>query len=621
MGGVGKTALALTWLHHTRELFPHAQLYADLGASRDGPPADPGEVLHGFLTAMGSSAVEIPPETSQRAAAFRAATTGLHLVVLLDDAVSAAQVSPLLPAGPDATVLVTSRWRLTDLGTQDAQFFELNPLDAVQSRTALATGIGDERVDAEPDAADEIVALCGGLPLALSVAAARLRARPRRSLAREASAYTRSVSNAGEGRVPLAQAVFDGIYQKLPPNAARVYRACGVHPGSILSAEVLAAGLHRPVDLVEEDIEELVEGNLLADADGDRLTQHELLHRDAGARADQEIPADARLSMLRTFTEWYLERALAADELIHPHRERFAGRQSAEPASTIFPDRTAATDWWRVDLPALRAVFAKAVGHGWDELIWKFCEASWGFFLHHRDYAPWITMYQDGVAAALRCGNSLVEARLRSQLGFIYTKLGRFDQAAEENVVALRLGQRQQHVPTQATALSLLGGSAQGQDDWEGALDFYRQSADLHAGAGIHRGVALCRRRSGEVLARLGRYGEAEAELTAAASTMAELGDVTQYSRAVMTLAKIHSRQGLVDQAVQLLGDALTTTRSLNSPYYLAELLSALGTVELEHGHREEGRHHLAEARELYTEMGDPRGDNPLITPGQDLQD
>ncbi|MEV6872558.1 tetratricopeptide repeat protein [Amycolatopsis sp. NPDC051128] len=607
IGGVGKTTVAVRWLSDRRDWFPGGLLYTRL-SEPGGDPVPTGEILFGFLATIGIPADTIPPHPGQRSAMFRAAVADRFVGILLDDAVSAAQVRALLPATASAMVVVTSRRQLTGLAMDGAELLDLAPLTPDDSRRLLGELVGTGRLAAEPDATGTIIEICGGLPLALGIIGARLRTRPLRSIAREANTYARHLGagTRAPDDVREMQAVFDTSYAELPDRAARVYRACGLHPGPDVSVDALADVLGEPSAQVEDAVDALVAVNLLADAADDRVAQHDLLRRDARLRAERELePADQAV-VVRGFTRWYLTRAQAADDLIHPQRPRL-GVTPPGKHGKAFPDRAAAVAWWRRDLRSIRAAVAEARRRQWDEELWQFCEASWGFFLHHRDYEPWLAMHTAGVAAAQRCDVPLVEARLRSQLGFAYAKLRRFDDAIAQNLIALRLGEQQAHGSTRATALAQLGRAARGQGDLPAALGYYQQAAQLQEHLGIPRGVALCRRRCGEVLAMLGRDEEAITELTAAATAMAELGDPVQHARAATAVATLRSRQGRHDEARRVLKEALRVVRDLDSPYYTAEVLSALGQAEQEAGHEEDGRRHRAEARELYVRLGDPR--------------
>ncbi|QIQ06104.1 AfsR/SARP family transcriptional regulator [Streptomyces liangshanensis] len=172
LGGTGMTTLAVRVGHLVSDRFPDGRLHADLGA--DGAPADPVEVLGRFLRAVG---VDRPAATlGGRAAQWRTAVAGRRLLVVLDNADSAEQVRPLLPASPGCAVLLTARRRIVDLpGVHWHRLGVLPPDDALE---LLATISGRRRVYAEREAAERLVAACSYHPLSVGVAAARLAARP-----------------------------------------------------------------------------------------------------------------------------------------------------------------------------------------------------------------------------------------------------------------------------------------------------------------------------------------------------------------------------------------------------------------------------------------------------------
>ncbi|MGW6984596.1 BTAD domain-containing putative transcriptional regulator, partial [Streptomyces sp. NPDC054932] len=178
-GGVGKSALTLHVARRLRDRFPDGQLYAGLrGTSAD--PADPGTVLAGFLRALGVEEPAIPDGTEERAAYFRTTVADRRILLVLDDARDAAQIEALLPGSPTCAVLVTGRAALD--GLTAVRRVRLEPLAVPEALALLGAVAGPGRIAAEPEQAAALAERCGGLPLALRLAGARLAARPSWSL-------------------------------------------------------------------------------------------------------------------------------------------------------------------------------------------------------------------------------------------------------------------------------------------------------------------------------------------------------------------------------------------------------------------------------------------------------
>ncbi|MGH3886814.1 MAG: NB-ARC domain-containing protein, partial [Pseudonocardiaceae bacterium] len=169
--GVGKTALALRWAHRVRGEYPDGQLYVNLRGYDPDQPMSAGDVLAGFLRALGLAGQEIPLEVDERAAAYRSLLNGRRVLVVLDNAATVEQVRPLLPGSASCLVVVTSRDSLAGLvARHGARRLDLDPLppeDAVALLRALIGG----RIDTEPEAAATLAQQCVRLPLALRVAA------------------------------------------------------------------------------------------------------------------------------------------------------------------------------------------------------------------------------------------------------------------------------------------------------------------------------------------------------------------------------------------------------------------------------------------------------------------
>jgi DNA-binding SARP family transcriptional activator len=175
-GGMGKTTLAVHAAHRLASHYPDGQLYLDLqDGAPGGPGLDPLSALGQLLRALGVPAKDVPLELGAAAARFRSETATRRLLVVLDGATGTPQLRPLLPAGRDCAVLITSR---RPASTLDALRIRLDRLGDADGRRLLDTLCGDGRAEDDPDATHQLVTLCDGHPLALRIAGARLTARP-----------------------------------------------------------------------------------------------------------------------------------------------------------------------------------------------------------------------------------------------------------------------------------------------------------------------------------------------------------------------------------------------------------------------------------------------------------
>jgi hypothetical protein len=180
MAGIGKTALAVYWAHQVAGRFPDGQLFVNLrGSGPSGTPVMPTDAVRAFLTALSVLPARIPPDTDGQTALYRSLLAERRMLIVLDNAQNAEQVRPLLPGSPGCLVLVTSRNRLTGLAAAEgAHLIPHGVLTDAESHDLLASHLGAGRAIAEPVAVSDLIALCGGLPLALCDVAARAAARP-----------------------------------------------------------------------------------------------------------------------------------------------------------------------------------------------------------------------------------------------------------------------------------------------------------------------------------------------------------------------------------------------------------------------------------------------------------
>jgi hypothetical protein len=292
MGGVGKTTLAVHVAHAMRRRFPGGRLYVDLRGTAERPAA-PREVLGGLLRELGRT--DIPDALDERAALYRSELAGRRFLVVLDDAVSPAQVRPLLPGTPGSAALVTSRDTMA--GLPGAWQVDLDVLEPDESVALLAGITGADRVAAEPGAALDLVAACGFLPLAIRGAGARIAARPCSGIA----ALARRLSRGRLDDLPAAVACFRLGYDRLGADERRAFRLLALvdGPGFSTGAAGAALGLRHAGDLLES----LADRGLLECPAPGRYRFHDLLRTFALTRAGR--PGE-RAGALRALLDHYL---------------------------------------------------------------------------------------------------------------------------------------------------------------------------------------------------------------------------------------------------------------------------------------------------------------------------
>jgi DNA-binding SARP family transcriptional activator len=269
--GMGKSAIAAVAALQLRRRFTDGQIYAELGGPEQ--PRDPQDVVDDVLQSVGVPADTIPLAGPARAAMYRSVLANRRILVIADDAAYAAQIRSLLPAAGGAAVLVTSRSPLTGLiGARQVRLQQLAPDDAL---TLLELAAGPARIAAEPEAADELVTACAGMPLAIRLAGAVLAARPGLLLAKLA----RDCRGAGalealEAEDSSVRAAIGRSYRALSPAA----RAAFTRAASYAADEIPGWALS---ELAEGDVRvagKLVSVGLLQPADAEASGQSFRMH-------------------------------------------------------------------------------------------------------------------------------------------------------------------------------------------------------------------------------------------------------------------------------------------------------------------------------------------------------
>nr|WP_255672710.1 BTAD domain-containing putative transcriptional regulator [Glycomyces amatae] len=514
MGGVGKTALAVSWAHRVADRFPDGQLFVDLRGHGDAPPLRPIEALARMLSSLGVPPARLPVDVDEAAARFRTRTSGLRVLIVLDNAADADQVRPLLPGGTGSMAVATSRHRLGGLTAwHGGAPLTLGPLEGRDARDLLV-----RLLDVPDDAAEALAGLCGRLPLALRIAAANLSSGPRPDIA----AYIDRLSGADRlaslqisGDDAAVRAVFDSSYRAMPEDARRLFRLLGAVPGPDLTAEAAASLAGVSAEATERALDRLVAAHLVEHHRSGRYRLHDLLALYAAERAEAEDPRAERDDAVGRLLEWYLYRADACRARLYPGFYHLPLPERDGPPIEL--DADAAAAWLAAEHRNLVAAVLHAAEHGPRRTAWRLADVLRGYM--------WLGVHGDD---GVRTGRAALDAA-----------------RAEGDLTGQALA-----------ALSLVTALLRSNRSGE-AIEHGLRAVDIAAEAGLLPCRAALQQNLAHACAGLGRLREAIAHGEASVRAHRELDSPHGVCSALTMLGVAHCHLGEVDTGIAHFEEAL----------------------------------------------------------------
>ena len=614
--GIGKTTLAVYWAHQVRDRFPDGALYANLRGYGPGQPAEPGEVVDGFLRALGVPPGRIPVEIEERAALYRSLLDERRILVLLDNANSPAQVRPLLPASRTCLAVVTSRSSLTGLIiAQGAARLSLDLLPEDEAVALLRQIVGHERADSEPRALVGIAQACVRLPLALRIAGQRAVSRPRLSLAEvlaELSDQRERLDalSATDDEATAVRSVFAWSYQALHPSQALVFRRIGLHPGVEIDVYAAAALADISPAQVRRILEALADGHLVEPTARDRYKAHDLLRAYALERAElEEVPAD-RNAALQRLLGFYMHTANVADRLVLS-RNRLALDATPEPTFPLtLHTSQQSLEWFKVEYPNLISAISAAVEAGLHALAWRLTSVLHGLFEYDGNRSDWISALASGVASAQTVCDRRGEQYMIVCLSEAEALLRQFDRAAEHALSAIDIAQEIDDQSNEASALIALGLAHFGMRQFEDAAECYKRSFEIFQQCGEPGRAAVGLNFLGEVYQRLGRLDDAIACHQNALDTFRATEDLGRQSWALRLLGNANRAANHLNKAIDCHSQALNIARKVGGKSFEADALADLGEDAHSIGDVHTARERWQQALQIFERLGDSRADD-----------
>ena len=611
--GMGKTALAVHWACRAASRYPDGQLFIDLRGHDPASALPVSEALAYLLAGIGVPAAEIPADPTAQLGLYRSALNRRRVLVLLDNAASADQVAPLVPPAP-SLLLVTSRKQLTGLAVHHAvSTVDLDVLGADDSLALLGRVLGADRVAAELASARSLVELCGGMPLALRIAAAKLAAGPEAriaDLAAHLAGSARLDALAVPGDSHSVRKAFAGAYQALSPPAARLFRLLGAHPGPSLAISLAAGLAESSVEQVREALDELSAAHLVAHAGPDRYRFHDLIGLYARERAE---PAEAARSAARVI-DWYLTIGDAANRVFNPARDRAGAIVADPPIEPPFAaERAAALEFLDGEQPNLLAAVRLAAERGDDRSAWRLAYLFAGFLTMRGHAGPRVEMCRLGLAAAQRVGDPTAEGLTRSLLGLACHATQAYEEALEHFEAALALMRAAGDVRGQGMAFNNIA-LAQGQlGRFDAALDAFHQALELQTADDDEPGVVTSLNNIGHTHINLGRPDIAREYLGRALPLTRRLGLPRHEAYTLVSLGEAHRADADPTGALAHFIAALAIRRRLGERRLEADTLNLIGLTYRDRGDHTAATVHFKQALVLARKLGDRHLEETII--------
>jgi DNA-binding SARP family transcriptional activator/tetratricopeptide (TPR) repeat protein len=602
MAGAGKTALVVRVAHLLADRYPDARLYLDLHGHSAREPVPAGVALDTLLRQMGVPGERIPEGLDERVGLWRSTLAGRRALLVLDNAYDSAQVAPLLPGAPDSVVLVTSRRRLVGLdGVRSLSLEALPPDEAV----ALLGRVVGVRVTGDPGGAASVARLCGYLPLALRLAAARLAHRPGWSVHDLAAQLTAGLPIAVDGRT--VRAAFDLSYGHLTTRSQLVFRRLGSHPAGEFGDHVSAALADLPLDDAREALEDLVDAHLLESPAPGRYRLHDLLRDYATALGDQDPDRDTALHRM---CQYYIHATATATVWLEQAHNRADLALDASPLA--IPDLTDAEDavgWLTVERANVLAVVRLAERERLHREVWLLARALWAC-LHVMGYPDdQIDVQSRALASAVALADPVLIGTAHNYLASGFWRRGRHLECLQHLQQALELRRGAGGDIREAGTLANLGTVCIRVGRYVESLTYMEQTDRLCRELGVITGVAANKTGYGVALTLLGRYSEGLTVLRTAVLLNRQVGRPGDQANAVSELGYLRLRMGNHRLAALLLRRASTMKLDLADRYGEAESLSRLGAAYSALGRHDEAIASQRAALTIMIDISAPAGE------------
>jgi DNA-binding SARP family transcriptional activator len=614
LAGMGKTALAVQWAHRAAGRYPDGQLFLDLRGHDPATAMPVAEALTHLLRGLDPPAADLPADPVALVGRYRSMLHGRRVLILLDNAAATDQVTSLVPPSATSLLLVTSRNQLAGLIMDYAvTTVDLDVLSVDEALTLMGRVLGADRVAREPVPANALVELCGRMPLALRIAAAKLATHPPRPIAELVDALSganRLATLAVPGDSRSIRAVFASAYQALSPIAARVFRRMGLHPGTSFTPELAAAVVDATPAQTRRALDELAGAHLIADTGAGRYRFHDLIRLYAGERAEPDEDTETVAGIIG----WYLAVADTANRVFDPVRDRAGPVCTHRPVEAPFPpDRDRALAFLDGERANLLPVVRHAAERGHDRAAWQLAYLLTSFHMLRGYWPDQVDTCRLGLTAARCLDDPVAEALMRSLLGMACNTMQRYEEALEHLGSALVLMRATGDRRGQGMALNNMALAYGRLGRLGAAADAFGEALALHTADGHPPGIALALNNLGHAHTLMGKLDLALGYLSRALALTREIDNPHLEA---MTLHSIGEALTGTDHdgALDHFAQALAIRRRIGERRLEADTLNLIGLAHRDRGEHAAAAAHFRAALALSRELGDRHLEAATVT-------
>jgi tetratricopeptide (TPR) repeat protein len=619
--GVGKSTLAVQAGRAARDRggFAGGVWFIDLHGY-DDQRLEPGQAIDALLRALGVPHDRMPSDPQDRERLYRSTLTqfGNPVLIIADNASSETQVRPLQPGAGPHKVMITSRDTLAAL---NAPLREVPVLDEGAAVDLLEEALRiarpeDDRVATARDSAARLARECGGLPLALQIVAAILKAEwPLRlaeladELAADADRLDRlTYDDGGEPGANSVTAAFDLSYRRLDDLQARIFRLVSVAPGPDISAVEAAVLADLPVPEARRALAGLAKAHLseataASGAPAPRWRMHDLVRAYARRLSDEHATADGREEGLDRLFGYYVVTATHADRYMRGQQEHMRYVPSAiEPE---FSDRDGALSWLDAERASLVAAVSLAVASGRDRVVLDLPGHLTTYLYWHRHFDDFFNTMTATYEAAHRLKKVEYEALALTSLSPVLREVGRFEDAVDAARRAVTLYKSAENAVYQAHALNNLGMALRDRQEFEEAITAYRDAIGIYQRAGDRLSEATARMNLSMSLTGAGQFEDAIADCHEALEVFQQAGRRDQEAAALVNLGEPLRRLGRLDEAADVSRRAADLFAEAGDQHSRGVALDNLSAALRETGHLADAVTAAEQAVAIFTEAGE----------------